>query len=52
MGKFRQFIDKAFKELKGKYQIDEVFTLPKDFRVNDKFKQGDYLKVVFIRKLS
>ena len=52
MGRFRQFIDKAFKELKGKYQIDEVFTLPKDFRVNDKFKQGDYLKVVFIKKIK
>ncbi|MCW8954732.1 MAG: class I SAM-dependent rRNA methyltransferase [Sulfurimonas sp.] len=47
---FRDFIFKAFKELKGKYRVEESFSLPKDFRVNDKFKEGDYLKVVFIRK--
>ena len=49
---FRDFIFKAFKELKGKYKVEESFTLPKDFRVNPKFKEGDYLKVVFIRKIS
>lgn len=52
MNKFRQFIDKAFKELNGKYQIEEVYTLPKDFRVSPKFKEGDYLKVVFIKKIK
>ncbi len=49
---FRDFIFKAFKELKGKYKVEESFTLPKDFRVADKFKEGDYLKVVFIRKVK
>jgi len=49
---FRDFIFKAFKELKGKYKVEESFSLPKDFRVNPKFKEGDYLKVVFIRKIS
>lgn len=49
---FRDFIFKAFKELKGKYKVEESFTLPKDFRVAEKFKEGDYLKVVFIRKLK
>ena len=49
---FRDFIKKAFKELKGKYKVEESFSLPKDFRVNPKFKEGDYLKVVFIRKLK
>ncbi len=48
---FRDFIKKAFKELKGKYKVEESYSLPKDFRVNPKFKEGDYLKVVFIRKL-
>ena len=48
---FRDFIFKAFKELKGKYKVEESFSLPKDFRVNEKFKEGDYLKVVFIRKI-
>lgn len=46
---FRDFIFKAFKELKMKYKVEESFSLPKDFRVADNFKEGDYLKVVFIR---
>ena len=49
---FRDFITKAFKELKGKYTIEERFSLPKDFRVLESFKESNYLKVVFIRKLS
>ena len=49
---FRDFIKRAFKELNGKYKVEESFSLPKDFRVNPKFKEGDYLKVVFIRKLK
>ncbi len=52
MGKFKEFIDKAFKELGGKYKIEHTFSLPKDFRVMEKFKEGDYLKVVFIRKVA
>ena len=51
MKRFKSFIDKAFKELKGKYSIEETFSLPKDFRVSESFKEGNYLKVVFIRKL-
>jgi len=51
MKRFKTFIDKAFKELNGKYSIEETFSLPKDFKVNEKFKEGNYLKVVFIRKL-
>lgn len=49
---FRDFIFKAFKELNSKYTVEESFSLPKDFRVSDKFKEGDYLKVVFIRKIK
>ena len=48
---FRDFIFKAFKESKGKYEVLESHTLPKDFRVSVKFKEGDYLKVVFIKKI-
>jgi 23S rRNA (cytosine1962-C5)-methyltransferase len=51
MMRFRDFIFRAFKELKGKYKVEKSFSLPKDFRVNSKFLEGDYLKVVFIRKL-
>ncbi|CAI6144621.1 MAG: Ribosomal RNA large subunit methyltransferase I [uncultured Sulfurimonas sp.] len=49
---FSDFISRAFKELNGKYKIKERFSLPKDFRVLDKFKEGNYLKVVFIEKLK
>lgn len=48
---FSDFVAKAFKELKGKYKVEESFSLPKDFRVNEKFREGNYLKVMFIRKL-
>ncbi|WP_072681170.1 class I SAM-dependent rRNA methyltransferase [Arcobacter sp. LA11] len=49
---FRDFIAKAFKESHKKYKIEESFSLPKDFKVIDEFREGSYLKVVFIRKLS
>ena len=51
MKTFRGYIEKAFKELNGKFEVKESHTLPKDFRVNSKFKEGNYLKVVFIKKL-
>ena len=50
MKRFKSFVDKAFQELNGKYSIEETFSLPKDFRVHEKFKEGNYLKVLFIRK--
>jgi len=50
MKRFKGFIEKAFKELGAKYSIEETFSLPRDFRINETFKEGDYLKVVFIRK--
>jgi len=50
--RFKEFIDKAFKRMKCSYKIEETFHLPKDFAVSDRFYEDDYLKVVFIRKLS
>jgi len=50
MMKFRQFIEQAFRELRGRFEILETYSLPKDFRVCSEFKEGDYLKVVFIKK--
>jgi len=50
--KFRDFIDKAFKESKSQYKIEQTFSLPKDFRVSDKFREDNYLKVIFIRKIK
>ncbi|ADN09330.1 class I SAM-dependent rRNA methyltransferase [Sulfurimonas autotrophica] len=49
---FRGFIDKAFKELKIKYKVQESYSLPKDFRVAEKFKESDYLKVVFVQRVK
>ncbi len=49
---FRGFIDKAFKDLKIKFKVLESYSLPKDFRVAQKFQENNYLKVVFIKKLS
>ncbi|TKH20881.1 class I SAM-dependent rRNA methyltransferase [Bacillus wiedmannii] len=52
MKKFKGFIDTAFKEMNGKYKILEENSLPEDFRTIDQFKEGDYLKVVFIEKIK
>ncbi|MCA1062876.1 class I SAM-dependent rRNA methyltransferase [Rossellomorea aquimaris] len=51
MKKFKNFIDTAFKESNGKYKIVEEYTLPEDFKTITQYKQSDYLKVAFIKKL-
>lgn len=51
MSKFKGFIDKAFKERYGKYKILEEYSLPGDFRYLKEFEEGNYLKVVFIKKI-
>ena len=50
MMKFRDFVKKAFEELNTKFKVIESFSLPKDFKVSDEFREADYLKVLFIRK--
>jgi 23S rRNA (cytosine1962-C5)-methyltransferase len=52
MNKFKGFIDTAFREMNGKYTLLEEFSLPEDFKTISEFKEGDYLKVVFIKKLK
>ncbi|AKR37575.1 class I SAM-dependent rRNA methyltransferase [Bacillus cereus] len=52
MKKFKGFIDTAFKEMNGKYKMLEEHSLPEDFCTIDQFKEGDYLKVVFIEKIK
>ena len=47
----KKFIDKAFKESNKLYEIVEEHSLPADFAVTDKFPEGNYLKVVFIKVL-
>ncbi|MBY8911856.1 class I SAM-dependent rRNA methyltransferase [Bacillus sp. YC2] len=50
MKKFKGFIDAAFKETNERYTILEEFTLPEDFKTIPAFKEGNYLKVVFLQK--
>ncbi len=50
MKKFKGFIDKAFQETGGSYKLLEEYSLPEDFKTINQYKQGDYLKVVFIKK--
>lgn len=49
MAKFKKFIDDAFKELHKNYGVLEEHSLPEDFAVTEKFPEGNYLKVVFVR---
>ncbi|WP_332275085.1 class I SAM-dependent rRNA methyltransferase [Bacillus velezensis] len=50
MKKFKGFIETAFKETNERYEILEEYTLPEDFKTIPAFKEGNYLKVVFLRK--
>lgn len=52
MDKFHSFIAEAFKRERGKYDILEEYTLPEDFRTTKAFREGNYLKVVFVKKLG
>ena len=50
MDKFKGFVQSAFEAKKFGYRIVNEYSLPKDFAVNPNFKEGDYLKVLFIKK--
>jgi 23S rRNA (cytosine1962-C5)-methyltransferase len=52
MNKFKGFIEAAFKEAGEKFKYMEEFSLPRDFKTIKEFPEGNYLKVVFIQKLS
>ncbi|WP_100405806.1 class I SAM-dependent rRNA methyltransferase [Bacillus solitudinis] len=50
MKKFKSFIEAAFRETGNQYEILETYSLPEDFRTTKEFTEGNYLKVVFVRK--
>ncbi|MFC4320012.1 class I SAM-dependent rRNA methyltransferase [Litchfieldia salsa] len=52
MEKFKSFIEKAFDQTGDKYKVLEEFGLPRDFKTIKEFKEGNYLKVVFIQKIT
>ncbi|MCT4612942.1 MAG: class I SAM-dependent rRNA methyltransferase [Clostridia bacterium] len=49
MTKFKEFIKLAFEESNKEYEILESETLPRDFKTLKEFKEGNYLKVCFIK---
>ncbi|EHJ01341.1 rRNA (guanine-N(2)-)-methyltransferase [Clostridium sp. DL-VIII] len=49
MEKFKRFIHEAFKESNRNYEIIEEHNLPEDFATTEKFPEGNYLKVVFVK---
>lgn len=49
MKKFKGFIEQAFKESNKSYKIVEEYRLPEDFKTIKEFREGNYLKVVFIQ---
>ncbi|UOQ45050.1 class I SAM-dependent rRNA methyltransferase [Halobacillus salinarum] len=50
MNKFKQFVKQAFQQSGCPYRIEKEFSLPSDFPTLPHFKEGNYLKVLFIRK--
>lgn len=52
MKKFKQMIEKAAKIAACSYRIEEAFGLPSDFSVIPEFPEGNYLKILFVRKTS
>lgn len=52
MTKFKGFIEKAFNQTDSNYKILEEYSLPKDFKTIKEYKEGNYLKVVFIQKID
>lgn len=52
MKKFKGFIEKAFRDSGEKYKILEEYSLPADFKTINEYKEGNYLKVVFVKKIN
>ncbi|GLC90342.1 class I SAM-dependent rRNA methyltransferase [Lysinibacillus piscis] len=49
MKKFKSFVEKAFTDSNRRFTIEKEFSLPSDFKTSPHFKEGNYLKVLFIR---
>lgn len=52
MDKFKKFIAEGMKAANSTYRLCETFSLPEDFAVNRNFREGNYLKVAILQKLS
>ena len=50
MKTFKGFVSKAFQKKELPFKILEEYSLPRDFPTHPSFPEGDYLKVLFIKK--
>lgn len=48
LDKYKKMITQALDEKQVKYQFKETYQLPDDFKTNNYFEEGNYLKVFFI----
>ncbi|MCP3027283.1 class I SAM-dependent rRNA methyltransferase [Halobacillus sp. A5] len=49
MKKFKSFVETAFNQSPRSYKIVEEYSLPNDFKTISAFKEGNYLKVLFLK---
>ncbi len=47
--RFRKMVELALKEKNVSYEIEKIYQLPADFKVNPHFPEGSYLKVLFLK---
>jgi 23S rRNA (cytosine1962-C5)-methyltransferase len=52
MDKFVSQIEEGVREENKKFKILEIFTQPEDFKVNESYPEGKYLKVVLLKIFS
>ncbi|TSB47190.1 class I SAM-dependent rRNA methyltransferase [Alkalicoccobacillus porphyridii] len=50
MRKFKSFVEQAFTSQKVSYTIIEEYTVPEDYPYLNQYKEGNFLKVLFIRR--
>lgn len=49
LDKFKRLVEKGVQEAKAQATVVETFRLPRDFRYNHNYEEGNYLKVLFLR---
>lgn len=49
MDKYTRMVVQALEKKNCQYSIEDTYQLPADFRVNNHFNEGNYLKVLFIK---
>ena len=50
MRKFKSFVEQAFASEKVAYTILEEYTVPDDYPYLKQYKEGNFLKVLFIKR--